>query len=68
MFSTSGKSGAQSFGIKKIAPGTAVTHATFGDGVILSARDLGGDILYEVEFGSVGKKKLMATFAKLKIK
>ena len=38
----------------------------FGEGVILSQRDMGGDVLYEVMFDSGEKKKLMATFAKLK--
>ena len=68
MFGSGGRSGAGSFGIKRIEPGTAVTHAAFGDGVVVSARDMGGDILYEVDFTSVGKKKLMATFAKLTVK
>lgn len=65
MFAPPKRSGADSFGIKKIEPGSAVTHAVFGDGVVVSARDMGGDILYEVDFESAGKKKLMATFAKL---
>ena len=65
MFSAPKRSGADSFGIKRIEPGSAVSHAVFGDGVVISARDMGGDILYEVDFASVGKKKLMATFAKL---
>ena len=56
---------AASFGIERFAPGTVVNHTAFGEGVIISARDMGGDILYEVDFKSVGKKKLMATFAKL---
>ena len=43
-------------------------HAVFGEGVILSAKDLSGDVLYEVDFGGAGKKKLMATFAKLTVK
>ena len=37
----------------------------FGDGVIISAKDMGADVLYEVSFDTVGTKKLMATFAKL---
>ena len=56
---------AADFGLLKLEPGTKVTHAVFGAGVIVSAREMGGDILYEVDFDSVGKKKLMATFAKL---
>ena len=60
-----GKRGAASFGVEKFAPGTRVRHASFGEGVIVSARDMGGDVLYEVKFNSVGTKRLMATFAKL---
>ena len=59
------RSGAAEFGIERLAPGCPVTHSMFGDGVIVSAKDMGGDILYEVDFVSCGKKKLMATFAKL---
>jgi len=54
------------FGVKRIEPGARVNHSIFGNGTIVSARDLGGDILYEVAFDSGETKKLMATFAKLK--
>lgn len=47
------------------APGDRVKHLTFGEGEILSARQMGADILYEVMFDKVGTKKLMATYAKL---
>ena len=62
------RKGAAGFGIEKFSPGTKVTHAMFGNGVIVSSRDMGGDVLYEVSFddAKVGTKKLMATFAKLK--
>ena len=60
------KSGAASYGIEKLAPGARVSHSMFGDGVILSARDMGGDVLYEVKFDTGVTKKLMATFAKLR--
>ena len=56
---------ASSFGVKKFEAGTRVRHTAFGEGVILSAKDLGGDVLYEVKFASVGVKKLMATYARL---
>ena len=59
------KSGADSFGIKKYPDGTRVRHASFGEGTVISSKDMGGDVLYEVDFDSVGKKKLMATYAKL---
>ena len=57
--------GAENFGLERFAAGTEVTHAIFGNGIIISAKDMGGDILYEVDFATAGKKKLMATFAKL---
>jgi DNA helicase-2/ATP-dependent DNA helicase PcrA len=50
-----------------LAAGTRVRHATFGTGKILSARDMGGDVLYEVAFDNGQTKKLMATFAKLTV-
>ena len=59
------KKGAQGFGLERLAPGTRVSHAMFGAGVIVSAKDMGGDILYEVSFDNGQTKKLMATFAKL---
>ena len=43
-----------------------MTHPIFGAGEILSAKQMGGDILYEIMFDKVGTKKLMATYAKLK--
>ncbi len=58
--------GAGSFGLERIAVGARVSHAVFGSGTVLSAKDMGGDILYEVKFDTAGTKKLMATFAKLK--
>jgi len=58
--------GAEDYGITRFAPGTRVKHAIFGSGVIVSAKDLGGDVLYEVSFGGdTGTKKLMATYARL---
>ena len=56
----------ESFGVVRIPDGARVSHAMFGEGEILSSKDLGGDILYEVKFDSGATKKLMATFAKLK--
>ncbi len=57
---------ASSFGIERLDPGTRVEHPTFGTGTVLSARDLGGDMLYTVAFDDGSEKKLMATFARLK--
>ncbi len=63
--STPKKTTAASFGIEKLEPGTRVSHAIFGSGTVKSARDLGGDVLYEISFDSGAEKKLMATYAKL---
>ena len=60
------KSGAAEYGIVRFAPGSRVKHDMFGEGTILSSRDMGGDVLYEVKFDNGQTKKLMATFAKLK--
>ncbi len=48
------------------ATGDTVSHAVFGEGVVLSVRSLGSDTLYEVAFDRVGTKKLMGNMAKLK--
>ena len=47
------------------APGDRVKHLAFGEGEIISAKQMGSDIMYEVVFDNVGTKKLMATYAKL---
>ena len=60
------KPGAAEYGVTKFAVGTRVSHDMFGEGTILSSRDMGGDVLYEVRFDNGQVKKLMATFAKLK--
>ena len=60
------KSGAAKYGITRFANGERVKHDMFGEGTILSSRDMGGDVLYEVRFDNGQTKKLMATFAKLK--
>ncbi len=59
------KQGAEGFGIKKFAVGTRVRHSIFGEGEIISLKDMGGDVLYGVKFKSGEEKRLMATFAKL---
>ncbi|MBP3918232.1 MAG: UvrD-helicase domain-containing protein [Clostridia bacterium] len=50
----------------RFTAGDVVSHFTFGRGVILSVREMGADILYEIAFDTVGTKKLMATYAKLR--
>ena len=64
--SNQNKRGAEKFGVEKLTAGDRVSHAMFGSGVIVSSRDMGGDVLYEVNFDNGQTKKLMATFAKLK--
>ena len=47
------------------AAGQAVTHPIFGDGMILSAKPMSNDVMYEVAFDKVGTKKIMGNFAKM---
>ena len=48
------------------AVGDRVEHKTFGQGLILSAKAVGGDMILEIAFDDVGTKKIMAKMAKLK--
>lgn len=50
----------------QFAVGDRVRHMTFGEGEIISVKPMGADTLYEIMFDSVGMKKLMATYARLK--
>ena len=52
--------------VERFEPGDIVEHASFGKGEILSVKEMGSDILYEIIFERVGTKKLMATYARLK--
>ncbi len=52
--------------LNTLSPGDRVAHATFGEGEILSVKPMGADKLIEVMFDTVGTKKLMGTYAKLK--
>jgi len=47
--------------------GQTVEHKTFGKGLIISVTSMGNDSMLEIAFDSVGTKKLMAGYAKLKI-
>jgi hypothetical protein len=40
----------------------------FGEGEILSATPMGGDVLYEIEFSNGSVKRIMGSFARLKSK
>ena len=48
-----------------LSAGDRVRHKAFGDGVVMSVREMGNDSLVEVKFDSVGTKKLMLNFAPL---
>ena len=56
----------KTIGFEKFNEGDQVSHITFGIGEIISVREMGSDILYEIAFEDVGTKRLMATYAKLK--
>ena len=51
--------------VTAFAAGESVTHPIFGDGFILSAKPMAGDVMYEVAFDKVGTKKIMGNFAKM---
>ena len=51
---------------EEFSVGDRVKHLKFGCGEILSASNMGGDIMYEIAFDDFGTKKLMASYAKLK--
>ncbi len=51
----------------QFSAGQRVEHKTFGEGLILSAAPMGNDTLLEIAFDTVGTKKLMAAYAKLKV-
>lgn len=49
-------------------PDMRVRHKAFGDGTVLSTRDMGNDTLLEIKFDNFdAPKKVMANFAKLEI-
>ena len=52
--------------VESFVPGTRVLHPVFGEGEVISAKQMGADRLYEIVFDRVGTKKLMASYAKLR--
>lgn len=50
----------------KLSVGDTVQHPTFGQGVIIHSQSAGKDEIYEIIFDTVGTKKMMASYAKLK--
>ena len=53
--------------IPEYKKGQRVRHKKFGDGTVLDAQPLGNDIKLEIMFDTVGKKVLMAAFARPQI-
>ena len=49
----------------RFAVGDVVKHASFGTGTIVSASAMSGDTLLVIDFDKVGRKKVMANYAKL---
>lgn len=45
--------------------GDRVNHRTFGDGIVVTIKPMGGDHFIEVNFDTVGTKKIMYKFAHL---
>lgn len=52
--------------VESFVTGTRVLHPVFGEGEVISAKQMGADRLYEIVFDRVGTKKLMASYAKLR--
>ena len=48
-----------------IGVGTRVRHGFFGEGEVVSAEPMGGDVLYEIQFDNGMNKKLLGQYAKL---
>jgi DNA helicase-2/ATP-dependent DNA helicase PcrA len=46
-------------------PGERIKHPKFGFGMVISAKEVGGDWLLEISFDTVGTKKIMAKYAKI---
>ncbi|MBE6688013.1 MAG: ATP-dependent DNA helicase PcrA [Ruminococcaceae bacterium] len=46
--------------------GDRIVHRVFGKGTVISAKSVGGDMLYEIEFDNQGTKKLLGKYAKLR--
>ncbi len=50
-----------------IKAGSRVRHNFFGEGEIVSAEEMGGDVLYEIHFDNGNVKKLLGTYARLTV-
>jgi DNA helicase-2/ATP-dependent DNA helicase PcrA len=51
--------------VSEFLPGERINHPKFGGGMVISAKEVGGDCLLEISFDTVGTKKIMAKFAKI---
>lgn len=51
--------------VEAFKTGDRVKHGKFGAGMVLSAKPMGADVMYEIAFDDFGTKKLMGTYAKL---
>ncbi len=51
--------------VASFAPGQRVRHANFGEGVVVSARPIEGDVEVTVAFVGQGVRRLLASFARL---
>jgi DNA helicase-2/ATP-dependent DNA helicase PcrA len=51
----------------EVTVGNIVEHNRFGKGEVLSLEGNGANKKAEIQFGTVGKKKLLLQFAKLKV-
>ena len=52
-------------GYETFGEGDRVRHITFGVGTVISVVPMGADTMYEINFDLHGRKRLMATYAKL---
>lgn len=64
-FSGKGAGSTAATGTVDLKAGDRVLHKAFGEGMVISAKPMGGDLLLEVAFDNVGTKKLMAKMARL---
>ncbi len=59
------RNSSQSGETQQFSAGDRVLHRIFGEGMILSAVEMGGDTLLEIAFDTKGTKKIFANFARL---
>lgn len=64
-FGTANRSSQNTSDLPVFNVGDTVKHKTFGQGVVLSTKQVGNDCLIEIAFEKASTKKLMAKFAKL---